>query len=675
VSAEQQDIGRREPPPLVVIVGGVAVIVAAAVMMVWGAWTTGISWDEPYHVQRLTNVLAHGWYLIDDNLVAGEPHDAVGDTYVYAPVAALLAHAANVLVGNETLAEVATSPSAIAVRHLTIAFIGMVGILAAAGMTRLLTRSWRWAVVAGALLSAMPAWTGHTMFNVKDVPVATGYTLASLGLMLMVHAQVAAPARRRTLAIGVVLAFSGILLAVGTRPGIWPGPVAAVGIVVLALALRRQVRAAVVIGAAGLGVGLVSWAVLAAVYPAGFLNFEWILGSVSSSASYGGKGSPMYVPRTALIEIPTVVLLLVLFSVCVWWLSPKKRGLDGHRVTLVSVVLAQTLLIPALATAGGSTFYDGLRQVLFGYPTFAVLVTLVLRAAVRSNTAGPWTRRLLTAMALVAMVLPTVVQARLFPYNYAFTSELGAAGGLSSRGDYWRTSLRELTPEIPEGAHLVCTPVLGQGGTYWRFSPLAFPLAARANDCRRDPISPVGPYLPPSDPSAYPLDSFLEVSSEFFGDSTNCTVLAEVTRTPYFTPRRINEVSRCELALRPYPAGGVELDANDEDTTTYLLGDWTGRHDRPGVSVLGATGALGFALDDGASAGVSLVFDTAGDGDADVEVNGTHIRPRLVAPGEWHARVPGAVADALGDGRLVVSWTPQDPEWSLLAVSLEYSRR
>jgi hypothetical protein len=278
-------------------------------------------------------------------------------------------------------------------------------------------------------------------------------------------------------------------------------------------------------------------------------------------------------------------------------------------------------------------------------------------------------------MALVAMVLPTVVQARLFPYNYAFTSELGAAGGLSSRGDYWRTSLRELTPEIPEGAHLVCTPVLGRDGAYWRVSPLAFPLAARANDCRRDPISPVGPYLPPSDPSVYPLDSFLEVSSEFFGDSTNCTVLAEVTRTPYFTQRRISEVSRCELALRPYPAGGVELDAEDDVGTTFLLGDWTGRHDRPGVSVLGSTGALGFALDDATPRGVTLVFETVGDAGAEIEVNGTPIRSRLVAPGEWRARISGVVADSLGDGRLVISWTPAYPAWTLLAVSLEYSRR
>ena len=98
--------------------------------------------------------------------------------------------------GNESLHQVAGSPDTIAVRHLTIAVIGMAGTLACAGITRVLTDSWRWAVVAGALLSAMPAWTGHAMFNIKDVPVATGYTLATLGLLLLVRAQDATPTRR-----------------------------------------------------------------------------------------------------------------------------------------------------------------------------------------------------------------------------------------------------------------------------------------------------------------------------------------------------------------------------------------------------------------------------------------------------------------------------------------------
>lgn len=634
-------------------------------MMLWGAWTTGISFDEPFHVQRLDNFFEHGWYLIDAHLDDGQPSPSTEGTYVYAPVAALLAHALTVISGNESPGQVVGSAEATAVRHLTMALIAMVGIAACAAITRLLSGSWRWGLVAAGLLVAMPSWTGHAMFNIKDIPVATGYTLVTLGVMLL-HLGNAQMGRRL---VGALLVCGGTVLAVGTRPGIWPGLAAAGGVILLVTLLQRRWRPAAVLAGLLLASAVVCWVVLAAVYPAGFLNVEWILGSVSSSASYGGRGSPLYVPRTALIEIPTVVLLTVLTSVCVWLVSTRNSTSDADRRGLLLVVAAQCLLVPALATAGGSTFYDGLRQVLFIYPAIAVLVTLLVRAVLHLARPGP--SRLLAAMVLVSLALPTVVQARLFPYNYAFTSELGAAAGVPSRGDYWRTSLRELVPRIPEGEHLTCTPVLAADDAYLRYSPLAYPLAARANDCRRDPISPVAPYLGTSSPATYPLDSFLEVSTELFPETTNCDVLAEVTRTPYFSEQRISEVSRCDLALRPYPDGGLDLEDPDQDPTSFLLGEWTDRPDRPGLEVLGESGALGFTLEPGAlSGGVDLVHASTGDGAAAVSVNGQPVTSSQVGDGRWQARVPGSVADALGDGRVVVSWAPQDAEWSLLSVSV-----
>ena len=40
-----------------------------------GAWRTGVSFDEPFHVIRLGNFYAHGWYLLDDDLVGRRPGD------------------------------------------------------------------------------------------------------------------------------------------------------------------------------------------------------------------------------------------------------------------------------------------------------------------------------------------------------------------------------------------------------------------------------------------------------------------------------------------------------------------------------------------------------------------------------------------------------------------------
>ena len=58
------------------------------------------------------------------------------------------------------------------------------------------------------------------MFNVKDVPVATGHTLATLGLLLHVRD---APARRPVRLGRAGCLVAGLVLTLGTRPGMWSG--------------------------------------------------------------------------------------------------------------------------------------------------------------------------------------------------------------------------------------------------------------------------------------------------------------------------------------------------------------------------------------------------------------------------------------------------------------------
>ena len=57
----------------------------------------------------------------------------------------LLLHGLAVLVGVEGWDTVATTPAAYDVRHLGVVLIGLAGTAAAAGITRILLDSWRWA--------------------------------------------------------------------------------------------------------------------------------------------------------------------------------------------------------------------------------------------------------------------------------------------------------------------------------------------------------------------------------------------------------------------------------------------------------------------------------------------------------------------------------------------------
>ena len=171
---------------------------------------------------RLRNFFDTGWYALDWDYTGPGPGSDGTNTYVYGPVTMLLLHAWSIAVGRRRLA----------------GGLDLRARLSGASPRRGRHRprrgrqrwprwagwcsgSWRWGLVAAAVLMAVPMWTGHMMFNVKDVPVATGHTLCTLGLLLFVRD---APASRPAPGRPARQSWSrGLVLTLGTRPGMWSG--------------------------------------------------------------------------------------------------------------------------------------------------------------------------------------------------------------------------------------------------------------------------------------------------------------------------------------------------------------------------------------------------------------------------------------------------------------------
>ena len=169
-----------------------AVLAACVVMTFVGGWRVGVTEDEPYHVQRFDNYVQTGWYLADGQFDHGAPAEGMTQQYVYGPASMLVLHGVNAVVGVEPWGHAGVSAHAYAVRHLSVGVIGVLGLLAVVLTGRVLFRRWDWGVLAGATMAAVPLWTGHAMFNVKDVPVGTGYAWATLGLVLLAREREAA---------------------------------------------------------------------------------------------------------------------------------------------------------------------------------------------------------------------------------------------------------------------------------------------------------------------------------------------------------------------------------------------------------------------------------------------------------------------------------------------------
>ncbi len=618
------------PRPLV-RVSGLVVIVGVG-MAVLGALHTGISWDEPYHVMRLRNFFDHGAFALDWAFEGEGPTSSASNTAVYGPVAMLLLHGLTVLVGVEGWDAVSTSPAAYDVRHLGVAVLGFAGTAAAAGITRVLLGSWRWALFTAAALLALPMWTGHLMFNIKDVPVATGYTLMTLALVSMV-----APAQgHRALRLAGLVA--GVVLMVGTRPAMVSAVLA--GLVVIAygrgvLSLvggARVERARVALGEALLGV-VVAAAILLLIYPGLFTHPELLAQSAEQSASFRDGRSAIYgyVPFHVLAQVP---LLLLAFSavglVSAALLVVRRWHTDTVQATRLTLVGVQLMVFPVLAIVLHSDLYNGLRQLLFASPAWAVFAALgVAKSLSWAQEHGR--SRLVGGLAMTGLVLPTVAQAFLFPYQYTYFNLALDATGVHVASDYWRTSVPELLPRIPTDGQIICGPTRS-GNEKEPETMLAGRYSSDSSvDCRADPLGPLSSVWTAEGLSyadTLPHNEFYVLIDRDHPLPANCTHLAGVTRERHFRDIQMTYVARCRLDPPPLGTSPVEFVRPSTEPNllpelwAYAPTGWVMRKSSTALDAEGRSAGLTFEVPERCSVvSCELVLDAEAPADLTASVN------------------------------------------------------
>jgi hypothetical protein len=559
------------------VAASVVVLCVATVLAVLGALRTGITTDEPIHVMRLRNYFDNGWYALDWDYRGDGPGGDGTNTFVYAPVTMLLLHAWSVLWGSEGWHDVATTPHAYDVRHLGVVVIGLVGVAAVAAIGRVVLRHWRWGLVAAAALAAIPMWTGHEMFNVKDVPVATGHTLATLGLLLFVRKE--RPGTRLRLA-GAGCLVAGLVLTLGTRPGMWPGLLVLLVVAVLGVVLGSSTRRAAVVALIELaGSCAVAAAALVAVYPHVFGSPLRSLSRTSESSSSfldGEKSDRLYVPRHLAEEMPTLLLAFALTGAVVaatmLWRQRRSSPVPAARIALVGV---QAFTLPVLAIVMGSDLYHGLRQLLFAIPALAVLAAYGMAWVLKSPPSRR--RRWLAAGTVAALVLPVVDQMTLQPYQ---TTYVNLATDLVSGpfvradkrpgGDYWRVSIPELIKGVPLDRQLLCK------ATVDKESNVAFPFTnggeafstSRSVDCREEANGPLAPdHLPVV--RRLPATEYDAVFLKTL--PANCTRRNEVTRWRHGFEIVLTVLGRCTVDPPALAEHGVQID--DPALGTATTGD------------------------------------------------------------------------------------------------------
>jgi hypothetical protein len=642
------------PPPRILVAVSLVVLTVTTVLAVLGAFSAGVTTDEPIHVMRLSNFFDTGWYALDWDYAGAGPGGDGTNTYVYGPVTMLVLHAWSVLWGVEGWTDVATTSHAYDVRHLGVVVIGLVGVLAVAAIGRVVLRSWRWGVVAAAVLAATPLWTGHEMFNVKDVPVATGHTLVTLGLLVYVRA---APASRRMRAARGACLAAGLVLTLGTRPGMWSGlsvvlAVAVVG-VLLASATWRSAAIALAEVAGSCAVAAVT---LVAIYPNLFGSPLRALPRTSESSSSflaGEKSDRLYVPRHLVEDLPTLLTLFALVGSVVA-VGSIVRWADNDRVRTARLALvgAQAFTLPVVAIVLGSDLYHGLRQLLFALPALAVLAAY----GIAWCWERPWpSRRVVALVAGVALVLPTVDQVTLQPYQTTYVNLAtdvlvgNRADDMRPGGDYWRVSIPELVSRVALDRQLLCKATVDKD------TDLAYPFAnggeafstSRNIDCREEANGPLAPERLP----VTRLLPVTEYDAVFIGRLPgNCAPLDEVRRWRHGFGVVLTTLGRCRVDPAPLPLAGVRADDPALGTTLpgdlwrYAIDGWLQWPGRAELTSSVPVAELAFRPDPACAEGCTLTIAGSGAADLRAEVDGVAVPVDRDAAGSLRLDITGPQA-------------------------------
>ena len=439
--------------------------------------------DEFFHLAKIQLFLDHGLYALSGGEnAAGELLGTRGHLYAYGPIFTLTAHLVTVLVGVETWGTIEYTDAAYIVRHMMVSVFSFIGVAAAGWAVAIVTRSWRWGLATSAILVSIPLWTGSAMFNLKDTPAATGYTLLTAGCIALTLP--IDRVTRGTKIIGWLSLFAGTLIIWGVRPGLWP----AIALAFFAMLLIRarfndfsRWKESLSSLIFPLSAVVASYAAMMAIYPKLFLNpFKLIYGSFRETSSFSHNtfvltngvqlGAPppwYYIPQWLSAQLPEALLvLLVVGTVLAIWLVLRRlfrsapSTLDYVFPAMVFVFI-QFAAFPVAAILLRSTVYGGLRQFMFLIPAVAMLIMLSVFVLVRHGALSR-VRGVLPTVAgvlVASTIVTTVSQFQLFPYVTSYFNPTTVAGGIDDRWEMYprKLAVGELYAKLTVDQRLRCT--------------------------------------------------------------------------------------------------------------------------------------------------------------------------------------------------------------------------
>ena len=666
----------RVPKPVVTLFGLVGI--TGLFLLIAGSRVIGISWDEPTHESSLGEFFRSGLYAPRWSFADGVPTQVAAT--VYAPIGDVLAHVVGAVLGTHAWFAESYLVASYEVRHLVVALVSLVGFVSAALVVRFLLRSWPWAVVAFATVVSVPLLLGHSMFNIKDAPVAAGVTMFTLGLVILI----VRPTNARYGAASIAALSAGIVVSMGSRPGIWIALTSTAALTfavafVSAFRVKRATWALHLLGRQILSLaiaGLLAFFVLWLLYPAAFSDPARLLSdSLATSQAFPWSGQTLtagtqmpaqppfaYVPLWLAAQLPLGIAIAAIIA-SGWVIATIAvrlwRGAAVPTCALGAVpVLLQATLVPVGVVVLGSTLYGGLRQLLFVFPAVAILGVLGLRQVIVwvSEARKQWVVRVVWTFTVIVVAVPMLSQLRLFPYSFAYFNAAASVGDVDENWDVdgWWLSGRELVEGEQFPARTICVDS---------------EVRSISSCSRMEMITPFLGELGGGD-VALGEDQYVALSRfPYRVGKDTCVPFREVTRGLYFQEIQLSHADICTATLVALPGQGVSFAGLIKEDPVllwgwnpYLLWGW-GEPDDAGVWMVEPEASIGFTVpESGQARSVEITGSGSpfgGEGTSlRVFVNGVDAGT-IPLPGAGEVQtssvaVPEGAWSTLSDGRVII---------------------
>jgi tetratricopeptide (TPR) repeat protein len=333
------------------------------------------------------------------------------------------------------------------VRHFVNQIFAIVALLFTGLFARKLI-GWRAALIAIWLAFLSPSFSGHFLFNTKDIPFCAGY-MATLYYILHFLEELPAPSWKTALKLMVAYAFTtdirigGVIVLfyffvftavyVLTQKGMLQSVISKAGDI-----LTKYIT--VILG--GYILVVLSWPYLLQNPIKNTMTALGIVKKFPLKININYDGIPInsltvpgdYIPRYMSMTTPVFILIFIFAGLAAYFIKYKKYNTRGGGLLLLAV-----LFPPLYAIQSHASLYSGWRHFLFIYPGLCIFASAGI-SEVLDYLKKPAFQMAFGALALAAMFNPIRWSIKNHPYEYTYFNEV--AGGFRNAyynydNDYW----------------------------------------------------------------------------------------------------------------------------------------------------------------------------------------------------------------------------------------------